>query len=173
MCSALLLHLAQSFAAKPAGNSVQFCWWGGEEDGMRGSRQFVKTEALQLIRGYFNMDMVAAPNYVIGVYGNGPQRHFTDHLTAIGQPWLEGPVDGMSDQVPFLDAGIPVAGIDTVRSAPAALKNARDAALFGGTVGQPFDPNYHASGDSITNISTKALAICTTASHAALRGVSR
>ncbi|MEU0940976.1 M20/M25/M40 family metallo-hydrolase [Embleya sp. NPDC005971] len=171
--SALLLHLAHALAVEPAGSPVQFCWWGGEEDGMRGSRHFVETEPLQPIRGYFNLDMVAAPNYVIGVYGNGPQRHFTDHFTAIGQPWLEGPVDGMSDQVPFLDAGIPVAGIDTVRSAPAALKDDREAALFGGTVGRPFDPNYHGPGDTVTNISTKALAICTTAGLAALRAVSR
>lgn len=171
--SALLLQLAHAFAAKPARSPVQFCWWGGEEDGMRGSREFVETEPLRPIRGYFNMDMVAAPNYVIGVYGNGPQRHFTDHFTAIGQPWIEGPVDGMSDQVPFLDAGIPVAGIDTVRSAPADLKNDREAALFGGTVGRPFDPQYHGPGDTITNISTKGLAICTAAGHAALRSVSR
>ncbi len=171
--SALLLHLAHVFAAEPAANPVQFCWWGGEEDGMRGSRRFVETEPLQPIRGYFNLDMVAAPNHVIGVYGNGPQRHYIDHFTAIGQPWLEGPVDGMSDQVPFLDAGIPVAGIDTVRSAPAALKSDREAELFGGTAGQPFDPRYHTAGDTITNIGTRALAICTTAGRAALRAVSR
>ncbi|GCE00736.1 M20/M25/M40 family metallo-hydrolase [Embleya hyalina] len=171
--SALLLHLAHVLAAEPARAPVRFCWWGGEEDGMRGSRHFVETEPLRPIRAYFNMDMVAAPNHVIGVYGNGPQRHFTDHFTAIGQPWLDGPVDGMSDQVPFLDAGIPVAGIDTVRSAPAELKNDREAELFGGTVGQPFDPRYHTAGDTITNVGIEALAICTTAGRAALRAISR
>ncbi|MEU3282563.1 M28 family peptidase [Streptomyces antibioticus] len=170
--SALLLDLALSPTAR-AGRPAQFCWWGGEEDGMRGSRHFVATEPLEPVRGYFNTDMVAAPNYVISVYGDGPQRHYTDHLDAIGRPWLEGPVDGMSDQVPFLDAGIPVAGIDTVNSAPARLKDDHEAAVFGGVAGQPFDPQYHAPGDTLTNISTAALGICTTASHAALRATTR
>lgn len=44
--------------------------------------------------------------------------------------------------------------------------------LFGGTVGQPFDPDYHAAGDTVPNIGTKALAICTAAAHAALRAIS-
>lgn len=170
--SALLLHLARAHAARTADGPVQFCWWGGEEDGLLGSKKFVDTEPLEPIRGYFNADMVAAPNYVISVYGNGPQRHYTDHLNAIGQPWLEGPLESGSDHLSFLEAGIPVAGIDTVHTSPMALKDECQAELFGGTVGEPYDPQYHAPGDTITNISTKGLAICTTAGLAALRAVS-
>ncbi|WP_262705777.1 MULTISPECIES: M28 family peptidase [Streptomyces] len=107
--SAVLLDLAFAHADRKAG-PVEFCWWGGEEDGLRGSRHYVDTESLKPVRGYFNMDMVAVPNYVVGVYGNGPQSHYTDHLKTIDQPWLEGPDDGMSDQVPFLLADVPVAG---------------------------------------------------------------
>ncbi|WP_127201703.1 M28 family peptidase [Streptomyces sp. Z26] len=166
--SALLLDLARSAARRAP---AQFCWWGGEEDGMRGSQHFVDTEPLEPVRGYFNMDMVAAPNHVVGVYGNGPERHYTEHLAAAGQPWLEGPVDGMSDQVPFLFAGVPVAGIDTVRSRPAALKTEEEARRFGGTAGLPYDPRYHAAGDTLDNTGRAGLAVCAAASHAVLRSV--
>ncbi|WP_432092050.1 M28 family peptidase [Streptomyces sp. NRRL F-5630] len=168
--SGLLLSLALSAGIRKS-HGIQFCWWGGEEDGMRGSQRYVETEDLKSINGYFNTDMVAAPNYVISVYGNGPQRHYIDHFSATGQTWIEGPLDGMSDQIPFLDKGIPVAGVDTVHSSPARLKSEKEEELFGGTAGQPFDPNYHASGDTISNISAKALSICTAASYAALRAV--
>lgn len=168
--SALLLDLALAHATRKAG-PVEFCWWGGEEDGLLGSQHYVDTESLKPVRGYFNMDMVAAPNYVIGVYGDGLQSHYTDHFETIDQPWLEGPVDGMSDQVPFLEADVPVAGIDTVRSSPAALKDDREAELFGGVVGEAFDPHYHAEGDTIANTSMEGLGICAVASHAALSAV--
>lgn len=168
--SALLLDLALAHAGRKAG-PVEFCWWGGEEDGLLGSQHYVDNESLGPVRAYFNMDMVAAPNHVISVYGNGPQSHYTDHFEKTGQPWLEGPVDGMSDQVPFLMAEIPVAGIDTVRSRPAALKSEREAELFGGEAGKPFDPHYHAEGDTMANTSMEALAITAAASHAALSAV--
>lgn len=153
----------------------KFCWWGGEEDGMKGSHHFVagilESPEFDRLRGYFNLDMVASPNYIISVYGDGLEKLYTDHFQSVGQPWKTGPIDSFSDQIPFLEAGVPVAGLDTVGGAVARLKSKEEEALFGGKAGEPYDPHYHGAGDDLSNISWEALAICAAASDAACRAV--
>ena len=55
-------------------NKVRFAWWSAEEVGLLGSYAYVNQlnatnkAALQQIAIYINLDMVASPNYYVGVY---------------------------------------------------------------------------------------------------------
>ncbi len=42
-------------------------------------------------------------------------------------------------------------------AAPRGVKTAEQAAIYGGTAGEPYDPCYHQACDNINNLSTKAL----------------
>jgi Zn-dependent M28 family amino/carboxypeptidase len=167
-------------------NKVRFAWWGAEEfPRTPGSRHYVQdlaendSAALANIAAYLNFDMVASPNYIIGVY-DAREPHsglkvpessrqimgfLTDYFDARGQPWVATHWNFASDQVPFIEEGIAVGGLFT---GSAERKSEGHVTLFGGTAGQPRDPNYHASGDDISNISQEALSIMTDAmTHAA------
>jgi len=54
---------------------------------------------------------------------------------------------------PFLDANIAAMGLFTGAE---VAKTAEEAALFGGTAGQSYDPNYHKKGDDIGNVNYQA-----------------
>jgi len=56
--------------------------------------------------------------------------------------------------VGFESVGVPVGGIYTGSE---SIKTAEEAALYGGTAGQAYDPCYHLLCDDITNLSTTAL----------------
>lgn len=169
-------------------NTVRFVWWGAEEyRDSPGSSYYVEElededpEALDAIAAYLNFDMVASPNYVIGVYDpEKPGRRgrldvpdgsaevmevFTDYFDARDQPWVGTTWNFASDQVAFVEADVPVGGLftgSTERQSP------QDAWTFGGTAGRPRDPNYHSADDDIDNVDLDALRITTDAMiHAA------
>ena len=58
---------------RPA-NRLRFFWWGAEEEGLIGSRSYIRDleaddpEALAELRAYINLDMLGSPNFVVGVY---------------------------------------------------------------------------------------------------------
>lgn len=157
-------------------NKVRFAWWGAEELGLHGSEQYVNnlqtTDADELtkIAVYLNFDMVGSPNHVIGVYDAdestyeasvevpdgsvAAEKLFTDHFDRIGQPWVDMEYSGRSDYAAFIAAGIASTGLFTGAD---GTKTAEEAALFGGTAGLTYDPNYHSAGDDITNINREAL----------------
>ena len=54
----------------------------------------------------------------------------------------------------FIEQGIPAGGLFTGAE---GVKTAEEAALFGGTAGEPYDPCYHAECDDLGNISKQAL----------------
>ncbi|HYH61189.1 MAG TPA: M28 family peptidase, partial [Solirubrobacterales bacterium] len=54
----------------------------------------------------------------------------------------------------FIDVGIPSGGLFTGAEDE---KTEAEAALYGGTVGEAFDPCYHADCDDISNVSKRAL----------------
>ncbi|HCG57174.1 MAG TPA: hypothetical protein DEW39_13825 [Brevibacterium sp.] len=125
--------------------------------------------------------MIASPNYVIAVYNAresdpGPavpdgsvaiMDVLTDYFDAREQRWSTTHWNFASDQMAFIEEDVAVGGLFTGSS---ESKSRKDAALFGGTAGQPRDPNYHTSGDDISNINEEALNIMTDAiSHAADR----
>lgn len=143
---------------------VRFAFWGGEEDGLYGSRHYVSqldAAARRQIARYLNLDMIGSPNPVASVYGVGeggerwPQGSavvravFTDFLTGHGV--TPGQVNfRSSDHAPFLDAGIAAGGLFT---------GADDGA----------DPCYHEACDRLDGIDREMLALMAdAAAHAAL-----
>ena len=149
-------------------NRVRFCWWGGEESGLLGSRAYVKTlnETGQLSRvaANLNFDMLASPNFKTGVY-NGTDadkqeagavsgstyimQTFTSYFEAQGKPWTPSAFTGRSDYGPFLEMGIPAGGLDTGAE---GIKGIEERKVFGGLARAAFDPCYHQDCDDIFNV---------------------
>ena len=83
------------------------------------------------IATYLNFDMVASPNYVIGVYDANESTHeapdgvtipagsaqteavFTDYFDRTRQPWVDTEFSGRSDYQAFIENGIPASGLFT------------------------------------------------------------
>lgn len=167
-------------------NQVRFAWWGAEEEGLIGSTYYVDDlvandpEGLADIATYLNFDMVASPNYIIGVYDADQSTYpapvpvppgseatedvFTDWFDSVGQPWVDTEFSGRSDYQAFIANGVPASGLFTGAD---GTKTEEEVALFGGTAGITYDPNYHSPGDDIANINTEALDIMSDAMAAA------
>ncbi|WP_433365183.1 M20/M25/M40 family metallo-hydrolase [Actinoplanes sp. CA-142083] len=151
---------------------LRFGWWGAEELGLRGSTYYVNslTSAQKAaITGYLNFDMVASPNPGYFLYdgdnsdgtGSGPgpagsaqiEQTLAAYFTSIGVPTRGTDFDGRSDYGPFIAAGIPAGGIFTGAE---GRKTAAQVTLWGGTA-TTFDPCYHSSCDTTSNINDTAL----------------
>jgi Zn-dependent M28 family amino/carboxypeptidase len=181
--SAAILEVAVQLAAATDGgqdveNAVRFAWWGAEEVGLRGSTHYVSDlaandpEALDDIATYLNFDMVGSPNYIIGVYDANESTYpapvevppgsaeteavFTDYFDGIDQAWVDTEFSGRSDYQAFIENGVPASGLFTGAD---GSKTAEEVALFGGTEGIFYDPNYHSPGDTIDNVDATALDI--------------
>ncbi len=159
--SAALLEVALKLAqTKPTMlKHVRFGWWTDEEQGLRGSQNYVSrlsaTDRTK-IKGYFNFDMVGSPN----------PGYFIDGVNSALSQYLKGYFDSIrlvpdemseccSDDGPFRDAGIPTTFLSTGAS---ATKTSAQAQKWGGTAGQAFDRCYHQSCDSYPgNIDTTGL----------------
>ncbi|MGW3419079.1 M28 family metallopeptidase [Streptomyces phaeochromogenes] len=139
---------------------LRFAWWGAEELGMVGSRNYVNgltTANRAKISGYLNFDMIGSPNPGYFVYDDDPaiEKTFKEFYAGIGVATeIETEGDGRSDHAPFKSAGIPVGGVFTGAS---STKSAAQAAKWGGTAGQSFDRCYHSSCDTTANINDTAL----------------
>ncbi|MGA5503517.1 M28 family metallopeptidase [Streptomyces umbrinus] len=139
---------------------LRFAWWGAEELGMIGSRNYVNgltTANRAKISGYLNFDMIGSPNPGYFVYDDDPaiEKTLKDFYAGIGVATeIETEGDGRSDHAPFKSAGIPVGGVFTGAS---STKSAAQAAKWGGTAGQSFDRCYHSSCDTTANINDTAL----------------
>ncbi len=159
-------------------NKVRFAWWAGEEEGLLGSTHYVNDlvtnnpQGLDAIASYLNFDMLGSPNYVIGVYDADASTYeptapvppgsieteqlFRDYFTSIGQPVVDQQFSGRSDYQAFILNGVAAGGLATGAD---GVKSESEAAIFGGTAGITYDPNYHKPGDNIANVSRKALDI--------------
>lgn len=152
-------------------NKVRFAFWGAEESGLRGSNHYVASlseEELAKIQLNLNFDMVGSPNFVRFVYdgdgssipGAGPdgsgeiEKVFNDHFASQGLQTEPTAFDGRSDYRAFILAGIPAGGLFTGAE---KLKTPEQAAVYGGTAGQPYDPCYHQRCDDFRNVSETAL----------------
>ncbi|MEU5550932.1 M28 family metallopeptidase [Micromonospora sp. NPDC047793] len=152
---------------------LRFAWWGAEELGLRGSQYYVNnlpTAERSRIKQYLNFDMVGSPNAGYFVYdgdnsdgvGSGPgpagsaqiEQTIQAYFTSIGVPTRGTDFDGRSDYGPFISVGIPAGGTFTGAE---GTKSSAQASLWGGTAGQAFDPCYHRSCDTLTNINDTAL----------------
>ncbi|HUR03824.1 MAG TPA: M28 family metallopeptidase [Nonomuraea sp.] len=175
--SAALLAVAEALGKIPTRNKLRFAWWSAEELGLLGSEFYVKSlsaAALSKIRLYLNYDMIASPNYAFKIYDGddsdatgasaGPpgsaeiEKLYEKYFDTLHQGHSGTDFDGRSDYGPFIEAGIPSGGLFTGAE---DLKTAEEAALFGGTAGQPYDACYHKVCDTVANINDKALALNT------------
>ena len=171
--SATLIEIARQISKlkiKPE-NKLRFAWWGAEEEGLVGSTHYVSgltEEEGAKIALYLNFDMIASPNFARLIYdGNGSafdvpgpdgsgaiertfQRYFDRSDLASGQTAF----DGRSDYGPFIEVGIPAGGLFTGAE---DVKTEAEAALYGGTAGEAFDPCYHQACDDIENICERGL----------------
>jgi Zn-dependent M28 family amino/carboxypeptidase len=152
-------------------------WYGAEEFGLIGSTFYVNSlsqaerDQIELM---LNFDMIGSPNYVRFVY-DGDNSKFPpgpnvqtgpDGSGAIEQVWVDyfasqgllaesTPFSGRSDYGPFITiAGIPAGGLFTGAEGE---KTAAEAAAYGGTAGQQYDPCYHLACDTFANNSNVAL----------------
>lgn len=166
--SAALLDVAENMANVKTQNTLRFAWWGSEEFGLLGSTHYVNnlsTDELNKIALYLNFDMVGSPNHVFFIYdgddsdaegaGPGPEGSagieatFEAFYDSRGLPYKGTDFSGRSDYGPFIAVGVPSGGLFTGAE---GVKTAEEAALWGGTAGDQYDPCYHLACDTFDNI---------------------
>lgn len=162
--SAAVLEAALAWAASgnTPRNHLRFAWWGAEEQGLLGSNHYMRnlpTADKDRIDLYMNFDMVGSPNPGYFVYddnpvGNEARDAMTAYYTSKGIPWEYIDVQGRSDHASFRSYGIATTGM---YSGGETIKTSAQASKWGGTAGQAFDPCYHRSCDTTSNVSTTAL----------------
>ena len=159
-------------------NAVRFGFWGAEEIGLIGSRNYVESldaDQLKNIALYLNFDMLGSPNPGYFTYDGdqsldadkrgqpvvpegsaGIERTMVAYLKSAGKEPQDTSFDGRSDYDAFTQAGIPAGGLF---SGAEVKKSPEEAKIWGGAADQPFDPNYHQAGDTLDNIDRDELAI--------------
>ncbi|MFZ0015237.1 MAG: M28 family peptidase [Acidimicrobiia bacterium] len=171
--SAVLLEVAEQTASLQPENTLRFAWWGAEESGLLGSSAYVadlSQEELEEIALYLNFDMVGSPNYIFMVYDGDESGFpapvpvpdgsiaiedlFESYFTWAGEPYDDAEFSGRSDYQAFINNDIPAGGLFTGAEVP---KTAEQQAIWGGTVGDQFDPCYHLACDTFDNVSLHAL----------------
>ncbi len=169
--SASLLEIALQLKGAQLTNKVRFGWFSAEELGLIGSTKYV--EALSVsekarISLYVNADMVASPNYMLGVYDGdgskfglkGPEgsalieNMLHSFFAGQGLKSVETELSGRSDYAAFSAAGIAVGGVFTGAE---GKKSEEEATLFGGKAGEAYDSCYHKACDNLSNLSLDAL----------------
>ncbi|WP_049562555.1 M28 family metallopeptidase [Nonomuraea sp. SBT364] len=175
--SAGILETALLMSRLPTINKMRFAWWGAEELNLLGSEHYVAgltPDQLAKIKLYLNFDMIGSPNFAYKIYdgddsdatgapagppGSGEiEQTFARYFDTLRLGHVGTDFDGRSDYGPFIAAGIPSGGLFTGAE---GVKTAQEQTLFGGTAGEPYDPCYHQSCDTIANVSTKALLVNT------------
>ena len=173
--SAALIEVAEQMAKVQPRNMVRFAWWGAEEAGLVGSIAYVNglsQAERDRITLYLNFDMIGSPNHVFFIYDGdnsdgvgapaGPagsaeiEKTFEAFFNMRGIPFKGTDFSGRSDYGPFIAAGvnIPSGGLFTGAE---GIKTAAEAALWGGTAGQQYDPCYHLVCDTYANNNDYAL----------------
>jgi hypothetical protein len=172
--SAGILEIAEQMTKVKPRNQVRFVWFSAEESGLLGAEAYVASlsEAERgQIAAMLNFDMIGSTNFVRFVYdgdlsssppppGGAPEgsaaieRLFLDYFASEGLPTEPTDFDGRSDYGPFLAAGIPAGGLFTGAE---GIKTPQQAAVYGGTAGEQYDPCYHLGCDDLDNVSLVAL----------------
>ncbi|CAK7210992.1 Aminopeptidase Y [Sporothrix curviconia] len=164
--SLTLIEVATQLVQFNVNNCVRFAWWAAEEEGLLGSDFYAASlspEENLKVRLFMDYDMLASPNYVYQVYnaldsenpaGSQALRDlYADWYTAHSLNYTLVPFDGRSDYDGFIRAGIPAGGIATGAE---GIKTEEEAALFGGTAGDWYDPCYHQLCDDVSNVNLTA-----------------
>lgn len=165
-----ILEVAEQLTGYAVNNSVRVAFWAAEEFGLLGSYHYTENlsaEEAAKIRLYLNFDMIASPNYILGIYdgdgsafnqtgpaGSGEAEvFFEEFFAANGLNSVPTDFSGRSDYAGFLDRGIASGGLFTGAE---VIKTEEEAELFGGEAGVSYDINYHQAGDNITNLAWDA-----------------
>ena len=160
-------------------NTLRFAWWGAEESGLIGSFEYFTNadfgllntpEEVDKIAAYINFDMIASPNYIYGVYdadestfeapvpvpegSEALEDLFEAYYSIESIPYEDTEFSGRSDYQVFILLDIPASGLFTGAE---VIKTDEQAAIWGGTAGDQFDPCYHLACDTIDNVSIEAL----------------
>jgi Zn-dependent M28 family amino/carboxypeptidase len=171
--SAAILETARMMAKVKPRNKLRFALWGAEESGLVGSTFYVNNlgpDERAKIALYLNFDMVGSPNHVFFIYdgddsdavgaGPGPggsaeiEQVFEKYYRDRGIPFKGSDFTGRSDYGPFINAGIAAGGLFTGAE---GIKTPEEAAIWGGTAGQQYDPCYHQACDTFANNNDDAL----------------
>lgn len=158
--SATLLEAALQMAASnpTMTNHLRFGWWGGEEQGLIGSKFYVNsltTAQKSAIKAYGTFDMVASTNGGYFVTGTDAIAvKLRAYFTSINVP-TETSTECCSDDGSFRNAGIP----SSINSTGASYtKTSAQVTKWGGTAGQAYDSCYHKACDSYpSNINSTSL----------------
>nr|VTO98152.1 Aminopeptidase S [Mycobacterium riyadhense] len=163
----------------PVANAVRFAFWGGQEDGLNGSMDYVfglDNNQLNDIALYLNFDMLGSANAGFftddgdqsGPAGAGVaaadvpegsagiERTLAGYLNLAGKRPADMPLTTRTAYHPFFVAGVPIGGLTTGASQTKTVVQAR---LWGGQPGVRFDPNYQSVRDTVENINREALAV--------------
>jgi Zn-dependent M28 family amino/carboxypeptidase len=170
--SAAILETAVQMAKVKPSNTVRFAWWGGEESGLVGSTAYVaglSQDEIDDITLYLNFDMIGSPNHVFFIYdgddsdgvGAGPGPEGSAQIEALFESFYDGrgipykgtDFSGRSDYGPFIAVDIPSGGLFTGAE---GVKTDEEAAIWGGTAGDQYDPCYHLACDTFDNINEQA-----------------
>ncbi len=175
--SAAILETALMMANTKPENTLRFAWWAGEEQGLVGSEDYVEglsPAERDRIALYLNYDMVGSPNYILMVYdadestfpapegvtippgSTAIEDLYESYYTLIGEPYDDTEFSGRSDYQAFIDNNIPSGGLFTGAE---EIKTEQQAAIWGGTAGEQFDPCYHEDCDTIDNVDLHALEV--------------
>ncbi|GAA0534418.1 amidohydrolase [Saccharopolyspora subtropica] len=157
-------------------NKVRFAFWGAEELINVGSRHYVDSltpAQIQSIALYLNFEMLASGNYAHFVMDGDDSDHpdtggpgappgsgaveavLTQGYRVQGVPVLSADFTTMpSDSEAFIAAGVPSGG---AHGGIRGIKTPQEAALFGGTAGQFYDPCYHQPCDDLAHLNRDAM----------------
>ena len=166
-----LLASARLLAQRPRRPAtVRLGFWAAHENGIFGSTRYVRAlppAERRRIRAYLNIDMVGSPNGVPEVYATRKRlrRVLLRHLRGAGRT-----SSGGSDDIPFIEAGIPSGGIFTGSLEP---KYRRQARRWGGEFGVARDACYHQPCDDLDNVSLRMLELTANATANALGDLAR
>ncbi|SCK59114.1 M28 family metallopeptidase [Streptomyces sp. WMMB 322] len=139
---------------------LRFAWWGAEEQGLVGSRNYVDSLSegdVKKISTYLNFDMIASPNAGYFVYDDDAavQKVFKDYFESKDiTTETSSEVGGRSDHASFKDAGVTVGGTFTGAGETMTEEQAKQ---WDGKAGEPYDSCYHSECDDVSNVNEKAL----------------
>jgi Zn-dependent M28 family amino/carboxypeptidase len=132
---AALLEIARVLREQAPHLAVRFAFWGAEEFGLIGSREYAGQSGTDDVVGYLNFDMLGSNTAEYAVY-QGPYAHvFLRYFTKQGIDAHAIDATGRSDHFAFEQRGV------------------RTGGLFAG-----FDACYHSACDRIDRVSLDVLA---------------
>jgi len=176
--SAALLEIAYQIGTQgyAFANKLRFAWWVGR-DQLLGSAYYTENlsdDDAASLGVYLNVDAIGSKNHISGVEdgdlsdtgydidsitddpgdlpaGTGEiETAFVSYFGSGGYETTPRVMSGESDYYPFIFIGVPFGGLFTGTD---GIKTEAEAAIYGGTAGEPYDACYGNACDNMDNIS--------------------